>query len=468
MQKSDQISQRVFGLLQSWTGITLCLWLGFLGLYLAFPSQQYDKDVLAELARINVFDPTVTSPAHMLYALVGIPLYKLWLSMGYAGDALRVMQILNAFCGAGAIAWLGLILRQLRIQRIIAVPIAVAAGLSYAFWTHTEDAFFIIPAACFALLAWLCAFLLAEARPHARWWAFSPILAVSLSLSVLFYQTNLLLIPCLLVASWPGGHKKRQWLWSWLGIGLLIALLAGGVWLYQGIRFAQAATPKDWIVWFISGHGGIERGLWRREGIAVLSTTFVAWGATILPLYEGMRLRDLIFNRVIDCQYIPAQLALLCTGSIIGLAVSDIMLRLWRRRKISIPSRFWLACGLWFAIPGLAVLWFDRAEVKLWLIPMLAFWVVIALILSLKYNDAKQFSSRLWWMILVMLFPVLVGTSNLMLAIWPNHTLESLEIGKARWVSGISPGRTISSGCIEQTSDSLPGPSEAVEIGWWC
>jgi hypothetical protein len=117
--------------------------------YLLFPSQQYDLDVLSELKIINTLQPTFSSPAHMLYSLTGVGLYAMWLKLGNVGDSMRVMQIYNALCGAGAVATLFLILGQLKVRGFIAAAISVASGVSYAFWTHTNDAFFIIPAAFF-------------------------------------------------------------------------------------------------------------------------------------------------------------------------------------------------------------------------------------------------------------------------------------------------------------------------------
>lgn len=64
------------------------------------PSRQYDLDTLGELSRVNRLDPTSPDPAHMLYTILGIPFYGLWLQLGYAGDALRAMQVLNAVFGA--------------------------------------------------------------------------------------------------------------------------------------------------------------------------------------------------------------------------------------------------------------------------------------------------------------------------------------------------------------------------------
>lgn len=92
----------------SWVG------LGFLlvCIYLLTASRQYDPDVLGELKAINRLDLSSPDPAHMLYIRLGVPFYRLWLVLGYQGDALAPMQVLNAFFGAGTIMMFALTLRH--------------------------------------------------------------------------------------------------------------------------------------------------------------------------------------------------------------------------------------------------------------------------------------------------------------------------------------------------------------------
>ena len=127
------------------------LFLAIFPLYYFFPSQQLDRDVLTELSLINKGWHQSPDPAHMLYVNMGIWCVKLFTFAGYDGEAIKVMQMLNALFGAGGVAVFCLILRQLRIQSSIAAIISLTAGLSYAYWTHTADAFFIIPAAFFCI-----------------------------------------------------------------------------------------------------------------------------------------------------------------------------------------------------------------------------------------------------------------------------------------------------------------------------
>lgn len=415
-----------------WLG-RLFLWLALCLIYLSLPSQQYDLDTLSELSRINNLDPTSPDPAHMFYAILGIPFYGLWLRLGYTGDALRAMQVLNAVFGAVAVVVLTIILRQIKVHRHIAVSISVAAGFSYAFWTHTEDAFFIIPAACFSLVALLCALILAEAQSSARRRVILLALGLNLSLASLSYQANLFLIPALMAASWAGTTRWRRWVCEWLFIGAVVAVLAGGGWLYQAIHFAEVRTLPEFFSWFIRGHGGIARGLWRREDVPWLSTTAAAWVATILPLYEGMRLRDLLHGKF-SLWHLPSQIALLLLV-ITGFLALNVLRHIYQKHRPIMPARIWLTCGLWFAIPGSAVFWFDRAEVKLWLIPFFACWIGLAGIVNAGHSISAGRLSRLLIMSLVSTLPCAIGISNFMLAIWPNYAYESIDIRRAQFVA---------------------------------
>lgn len=404
--------------------VYLALWIACLAIFLAFPSQQYDPDPLGELAYIRQLSAAYDSPAHMLYVQVGVPAYRLWLSLGGTADPLRVMQIINALTGAAAITFFALILGQTGIRAAVALALSVAAGLSYAFWTHTEDAFFIIPAACFALLAWWCALRLAS-HENRRWITLLALI-VSLTLAVLFYQTNLLIIPALWVASW--NHQQRaRWLREWLLVSLAVGALAGGAWWWQGTQLAGTQTAADTLTWFLTGHGGLLSGLWRREGVDLVVPTLTALAATILPVYEGMHLRALLQGQP-DLQHLPAQLAL----AALGLTLLYSLLILWRargERPLALPGRVWLAAALWFGLPGLAVIWFDRAEVKLWLIPMFAFWLALAAVLNtgLKWRGWRTLTA-----VLLVALPVLIGTGNFALAIWPQAATPSSALAKAR------------------------------------
>lgn len=410
--------------LVSWLGLGLVLF----WIYLFTASQQYDPDVLGELRAINRLDLSSADPAHMLYIRLGVPFYRLWLALGYQGDALAPMQVLNAFFGAGTIMMFALALRHWRVRWPLILLVSTGAGLSYAFWTHTVDAFFIIPAAFFAITSLICALSLASARSPARRTLLTALLGISLGLAALGYQANLTLIPALLAASWPSPSARSEmssYVRSWIAVGGIFALLAGGVWIWQAIALGDVKSPQELFSWFLFGHGGMDEGLWRRDGVNLLTTLPVAWLATILPVYEGLGLHALS-QSVLSLERIPAQLALILLGLIFVVVVLAFL-----RRPALLRSRVTLVMALWFLLAGIAVTWFDPAEVKLWLIPMFGFWALSALALQSIGTTATAARQRSVTVLMATL-ALLIALGNFLTPVWPNHRTPSRNLTTAQ------------------------------------
>lgn len=417
---SDSPGSGSLSRLASWLGLGLVVFC----VYLLTASQQYDADVLGELRSINHLDVSSPDPAHMLYVRMGVPFYRLWLAAGYRGDALTPMQILNAFFGAGTIMLFALALRHLRVRWQLILLMSSAVAFSYAFWTHTVDAFFIIPAAFFAITALTCAFYLSSARSPGRRGILVMLLGGSLGLAVLSYQANLALIPALLAASWPTPRKDiAPYVKNWLAAAVIASLIAGSAWLGQAVTSGGIREPQGLIAWFLSGHGGMKEGLWRREGVNLLTTMPIAWIATILPVYEGLGLHSLL-RGILSPDRLSAQLAL----GILGLTLLFATLVIVRRPSL-LRSKAVLTAALWFLLPGVAVTWFDPAEVKLWLIPMFGFWMVLAFTLSSSgQNDGQRRGVTL----LVSTLALLIAVGNFLIPVWPNHRHPSANLAAAQ------------------------------------
>lgn len=402
----------------------LILGLAILLIYLLTASQQYDADVLPELKRINQLDTRESDPAHMLYIRMGIPFYRAWLAMGYQEDALVPMQILNAFFGAGTIMVFVLVLRHFAVRWPLALLTSSAVAFSYAFWTHTVDAFFIIPASFFAITALYFALILSISNSSSGRIIIAGFLGLSLALALLAYQSNLALIPSLLVASWSTNKKQSSNIVkAWLIAVVILVMVAGTAWLYQAVLLADVQSPIEFVDWFLFNHGGIRDGLWRREGVNLLRALPIAWLATILPLYEGLRLQELV-QSVISPDRLSAQIALL----LLFLCLLSVVSLLLRRPSI-LRSRGFPVAVLWFLVPGLAVAWFDPAEVKLWLIPMFGFWLFFALILSSPFH--AKFTRHITLIFMVPLI-ALIAISNFLVPVWNNHRLPSRNMITAR------------------------------------
>jgi len=404
------------------------LGVALVAIYLLTASQQYDADVLGELKDINHLDTSSPDPAHMLYVRIGVPVYRLWRTLGYGGDALWPMQVLNALLGGSTLLLFALTLRRFSTSWSLVLVTSGTAGLSYAWWTHVVDAFFIVPAALFSIFALLCAVELSLARTLGRSVLLAAGLAIGLSLAALTYQTNILLVPALFVASWPvAGRRIATSFRNWLAVSVLIILVAGGAWLLQGIQHAGVQDAREFFQWLAFGHGGIQRGLWRREGVNPLTTVPVAWLATVLPVYEGLGLRPLL-SGVVATERIPSQLALVLmifVGSYVLVAALVRRKAIWKGRR----RRGLLVSALWFAVPGVAVVWFDPAEVKLWLIPMFGLWMALAIVLPVLVPAGSQKGiKRSLALVLLTALAVLIPISNLLVPIWPNHVFPSEKL----------------------------------------
>lgn len=412
----------------------------FTVLYLLTASQQYDLDVIGELGLINRLSTPAGDPAHPLYVWLGVPFYRLWLAFGYTGDSLRAMQVLNALFGGASIGLLYAVPRAMGVARAAALAAASCVAVSYAFWTHTVDAFFIVPACFFALLSLRCALALRTCEPSIAWlWAGA--LGLSFALAVLAYQNNALLLPALLVTSWCSGRRACRWFGPWLLVVVVTLAVLVAAWMrLSGLPLALQGVA-DLPRWLLGAHGGMARGLWRREGIALLPTILTAWGATVFPLYEGMRLRALARGEV-TLAYLPGQITLLLFGLAaifagIGVLTKRVLPSLWGRKQNL------LAALLWFIVPGAAVAWFDPAEVKLWLIPMLGVWLVVGELVAVLASHAsvKSECRVIGWAIVVL--PVMLAFTNWSAAIGPNHREPSAGMRAAREVLALTSDRDL-------------------------
>jgi 4-amino-4-deoxy-L-arabinose transferase-like glycosyltransferase len=370
---------------------------------------------------IGQLDPSQPDPAHMLYVRLGVPVYLAWRTAGFGSDPLRPMQVLNAAFGMGAIVLFALILSYGTGQRWIVLLASIAAGFSYTYWTHTVDAFFIIPASFFALLALFCALTSTAARPGLRLaWLMGA--GFSLGGAALAYQANLAVLPAVWLASarWPLSRQSvKPWLWSCLLIGVVAAGVSGSAWVYQGIHAADVHSVQAFIDWFLTSHGGMRNPMWRREGVNLLTTIPLALVGSVVPVYRGLHLRELLHGNVTPDR-LPGQLGLAVFVLTLAYVLTVACLR--RSRILADGQRQHSLCvwAVWFAVPGVAVAWFDPAETKLWLIPLFGVWGVIAIILG-DAARARTVQLRGTSLVLSALLAAFVPLGTLVVAVWPDH-----------------------------------------------
>lgn len=408
---------------------------GMFLLYLLTRSQRYDPEVLIELRMINHFQVT-RDPAHPFFVLTGLPVFWLWKTAGYTGDALLPTQLLNAFWGAMALVLFAAFLYQLIPDRLLSTITTLGVGLSYAYWTHTTDSFFIPPTICFSIAALLCAAMIGDKskRRDAANRILPIILGASIGLAILSYQASVALIPALMYASWPHNKEasRRTWLLNWCVTGMAALLIAVPVLVWQAGHALGLHKFSEIADWYLNSHGGMSEGLWRRGSGPLWRILPVAWIATILPLYEGMRLRDLTQGHIV-LDRLPSQIGLILLIMLVFVIVV-LLIVLWRRSETQEQlTRIGGIAGLWFLGQGSLVTWFDAAEVKLWIIPILAFWLLAYTTIGLvrrqnrKWNKVGKISRAL---LATTVAAIAIG--NFLVPVLPNHSQPSPEMQAAQ------------------------------------
>ncbi len=115
----------------------LAVLLGYLSARSAF--YNFDGVACAIAVELSDFKHLVHSN-HLIYGLVSWAFVGFWRALGYAGDALYPMQVLNGLLGAaGAAATAGLV-RRLGAPRREAALVAGALATSYAWWMWSLEA----------------------------------------------------------------------------------------------------------------------------------------------------------------------------------------------------------------------------------------------------------------------------------------------------------------------------------------
>lgn len=417
------------------TAWLIAIGVGMFLLYFLTRSQRYDPEVLIELRIINHFQVT-PDPAHPFFVLTGLPVFWLWKTAGYAGDALLPTQLLNAFWSSTALVLFAAFLYRLIPDRLLSTITILGVGLSYAYWTHTVDSFFIPPTICFSIAALLCAAMIGEKskRRDAVNKILPIILGASIGLAILSYQASIALIPALMYASWPPNKQssRRRWLLNWCVTGMTALLVAVPILVWQAGHTLELHKFGEIANWYFNSHGGMSDGLWRRESGPLWRILPSAWVATILPLYEGMRLRDLIQGHIVPDR-LPAQIGLVLLIMLVFVLIV-LWIALWRhsgtRKQL---TRIGGIAGLWFLGQGSLVTWFDAAEVKLWIIPMLAFWFFTYTTIGLMRRQTRNWNKAgktSWALLATTVAAIAIG--NFLVPVWPNHSQPSPEMQAAQ------------------------------------
>ncbi|MFC1878510.1 hypothetical protein ACFLZW_01225 [Chloroflexota bacterium] len=349
------------------THISLNILIGFWSLclngYAATIRQAHTFDALAyvHMAHYGLLDRymPMVHPHHILYHPLSFIFYRFWQILGWQGNAILPLQILNALLSTIVILLFYRLLQKLT-NIGLAFGIAILLSVTNAYWYFSTEVEVYILSLLFlvALFYWIT---VSPTSPRTS--SHDIITGLLLGLAILAHQTNTLFFPIILAGIWMSPTRWNQKAKSLFQIGLTASILviaAYGV----GISALEIKTVLGILTWS-TGYAHMD-----------------AWGQ-----WWGFQNN---FNQALFGIQ-RSIVAILKDPSIFvdWLTIIGLLLVAWgayrNNRKIA------SYCILWVVIYGAFFLWWEPANFEFWLAVLPPILLMSALAISrLNFQYKKQ------------------------------------------------------------------------------
>lgn len=394
--------------------ITLTFFLIGLLIYVGLASTNMDGNDIIELRAIK--EGTLEglfNPNHLLSRPLMYLLYNL---LGPVFQHDTPIWIVQLFTGVSAAVGLGLFFAwasKLIRSESVAIITTFAFGTSWAYWVYGISTIYFLPAVVFVLVSLLALQAIMNQDQHENNpLAYRPLIfmALATALAVLFWQANIFLVPALLIGLYL---KYRAHIRQFLTASVIYAGTSGVIVLAVYIFASYSVLKEGWgiasfIEWVIN-YGNASLASWGVLDITRVKDVPQTLVATILPVWEGFGLRDLLngdfqsvhWLRIIS---IPALFFVVAIPS--GILLVNRQLKAAQRNMIAL-----LLLGVAIYLPF--IVYWDPTEPIWFIIPTIGVWTAIGILweaLSHKW---------LWGVYAVLIF--LIAQANFSGAIWWRH-----------------------------------------------
>jgi hypothetical protein len=396
-------------------------------IYLGTLSRQYQSDgVQFALVVENENPQELIEANHLLYPMVGMWFYQVWRFVGWQGGALIPLQVFSAIGGALSVGLVYGICSRITNSRPISALIALGFGISHGTWIYSTDSEVVT----FSLIGPLLVLfiLIKSSVSHDRF--HSMVVAVTLgllcSLSIISYQTNILLIPVIVV----GFLLERASEWrSRLNATMLFLVVTASVTasiflLFAYIEFGRTdfESFSRWVfhisqvsLWgnpsigsLVTGGYGFLKSVAGFSGLSPGSRTsfFLAEASGIQPILWG------------------------CFYSIVLVAVLFPIFLAYRQRKhLALRQREFFILATWGLFYGVFAVYWVPGDVQFWMPVLIVWWLLVGFLLtSVKvsaFADTRfPFKSLERTTALLAAGVVLLFLINLFASILPNLSLS--------------------------------------------
>jgi hypothetical protein len=388
-------------------------------LYVPFISQHVSVDDVVDLIKVERGPSSdYFVPRHMLHVWAAYIFYSSWKWLGYAGGAFLPMAVISALSGATGIALLFHFLHKVSRDWVSSLLICLLAGFSYGYWYHSTTmrvSYNII--AVVPIMVCLLLLLRVWEMPHfGSKWHYIVLMALSLSLATIIYQASVLLSPALIAGLFLDKHlaSRAERLKLVCLFLLILCVFTGLPYLLVGVYIKGVRTPADFVAWWSTYDTAIPMwSKWELSRIPSLIQTLVAY---IVPLNEGLRLRELMRGTINPDRLVP-QLSLAVT--LVSFAAGLAYLVRYRRRLWSDQTALVVVCGLFLLCSLVFFAWFDPYEPQYWLVHFIPVWTLLALIVADARRHFRRLSVALTaWTIG---FLIIVAFSTFSLSVYPRR-----------------------------------------------
>ncbi|MBO9326915.1 MAG: hypothetical protein J7463_16605 [Roseiflexus sp.] len=404
--------------LQAWLWFIVGFGIGIL-LYVPFGSIQYDLNGLAEAVAVERGGPDIYRPNHMLYGVIGRAAFVAIQSFGYTGASVPILKIITALASSAAVGFSALAFRRLSGNAVVTLLASVLLAVSWSQWVFSTDVQYITLSLAFA--AGALAVMVYSTH------LFGVIAAGLLcTLAVLTWQASVFLLPGFalgqLILNVDRPFRIRLVAACCFIITCILSLSL--TYLAVAILVHRYGNLSDIFQWLTS-YGGARLPIWGRWSFDRLSPAGLSAIASIVPIWSGLGLRDLLRGSF-RLEKLPALLSLL---GLLGL----ILLSLWRVLHWDKDSTTRHRSALWLLLSYLVflpfIVWWDPFEPKWFVIPNLFLVSVVAVIWGSGARQGKSTYAALGICV------ILIGFGNFQTTVWPRAVIPNPNIQKAACVS---------------------------------
>lgn len=384
-------------------------------------SRNYNLDGIAHLITLRDGQIKDYFPSrHMLYLPISAVFYKIWQFLGYQGNALIPLQVMNSLMGAIGVTFIAISIFRMIHSRLISVLCSSLFAFSYGYWIQCTDVHFVIMSILPIILMFFFAEIYSEEGRTKRP-LFLFLMGLSTALGILIYIPNVFFIifGLAIIYTTKNNNYIKTSMFYLLSAGIPVIL----TFIFVGILVHNCFTLHDLFIWLTTYQ---TLPIWCTWGWDRILKAFLGFIAAIIPLCKGLGLRDLA-QGILHKTKIISQLSLFSFALLFCYSISYFF-RNFRTLNVSFKKMI-----LYFVVSLLPLaifnIWFCPDDEQVWIIFTIPVWLITACILGDVLVKNKKNCKIVLSIACLSLF--FLFTANFTRAIMPSRFKKNIGLEKA-------------------------------------